>query len=164
MQRTSVLALNSYCRAEIGLKSLRHTLCSSRHDCYTSPIWQRSHDAASALAANAHTAIRGLITTRMCSVSRGARKNVQPYSLPYERNEQDGARPERGAYLERRTYVGFGAVVYSFTSLWMRHSAMHRLDVHILDYLKKRNFPETAAAFRNECHICEKPRGQSDLS
>lgn len=41
-----------------------------------------------------------------------------------------------------------------------RKVAAHRLDVHILDYLKKRNLVETAAAFKKECQISEKPRGK----
>lgn len=32
------------------------------------------------------------------------------------------------------------------------------LDVHILDYLKKRNLHETASSFKQECKVSEKPR------
>lgn len=37
-------------------------------------------------------------------------------------------------------------------------NATHMLDVHILDYLKKRNLHETASSFKQECKVSEKPR------
>lgn len=68
--------------------------------------------------------------------------------------------------MERRAYVSSvcDALCRYLTSVRAHDGAAHRLDVHILDYLKKRNLPETAAAFQNECHISEKPRGAGENS
>lgn len=54
---------------------------------------------------------------------------------------------------------GLPALAHQYGTLrpiWVRF----RLDVHILDYLKKRNLQETAASFKHECKVSDKPCGK----